>query len=36
MNIVFTPTERDTYSRCMEITNGLGYDLVLDFSGNME
>ena len=36
MNIVFTPTERDTYTRCMEITNGLGYDLVLDFSGNME
>ena len=36
MNIVFTPTERDTYQRCMEITNGLGYDLILDFSGGME
>lgn len=35
MNIVFTPTERDTYQRCMEITNGLGYDLILDFGGNM-
>lgn len=36
MNIVFTPTERDTFSRCMEITNGLGYDLILDFSGHMK
>lgn len=36
MNIVFTPTERDTCQRCMEITNGLGYDLILDFSGGME
>ena len=36
MNIVFTPTERDTFQRCMEITNGLGYDLILDFSGTME
>ena len=36
MNIVFTPTERDTFQRCMEITNGLGYDLILDFSGSME
>lgn len=35
MNIVFTPTERDTFSRCMEITNGLGYDLILDFGGSM-
>jgi hypothetical protein len=33
MNIVFTPTEKDTFSRCMEISNGLGYDLILDFSG---
>ena len=36
MNIVFTPTERDTFSRCMEITNGLGYDLILDLSGHMK
>lgn len=36
MNIVFTPTERDTFQRCIEITNGIGYDLVLDFSGQME
>ena len=35
MNIVFTPTERDTFARCMEISNGLGYDLILDFSGAM-
>ena len=35
MNIIFTPTERDTFARCMEITNGLGYDLILDFSGSM-
>jgi len=33
MNIVFTPTERDTFSRLMEITNGVGYDLIIDFSG---
>jgi hypothetical protein len=33
MNIVFTPTERDTFAKCMEISNGLGYDLILDFSG---
>mmetsp|Transcript_18391 Transcript_18391/g.31439 ORF Transcript_18391/g.31439 Transcript_18391/m.31439 type:complete len:189 (-) Transcript_18391:496-1062(-) len=36
MNIIFTPTERDTYARCSEITNGVGYDLILDFSGQME
>ena len=36
MNIIFTPTERDTFQRCMDITNGLGYDLVLDFTGSMK
>jgi NADPH:quinone reductase-like Zn-dependent oxidoreductase len=36
MNIVFTPTERDTFQRCMDITNGLGYDLILDFGGSIE
>lgn len=36
MNIVFTPTERDTFAKCMEISNGLGYDLILDFSGKMD
>lgn len=36
MNIIFTPTERDTFQRCMEITNGLGYDLIIDFSGSIE
>ena len=36
MNIIFTPTERDTFQRCMDITNGLGYDLVLDFGGCMK
>ena len=35
MNIVFTPTEKDTYQRCMDITNGLGYDLILDFGGTL-
>lgn len=35
MNIVFTPTERDTSAKCMEISNGLGYDFILDFSGKM-
>lgn len=35
MHIIFTPTERDTFQRCMEITNGLGYDLILDFGGSM-
>lgn len=36
MNIIFTPTERDVFQKLMEITNGLGYDLILDFSGSME
>ena len=36
MNIVFTPTERDTFQRCIDITNGLGYDLILDFGGSIE
>jgi threonine dehydrogenase-like Zn-dependent dehydrogenase len=36
MNIVFTPTERDPWQKCMEITNGIGYDLILDFAGSME